>query len=1163
MLSWLFSPRSCADPQDGAASPPAAATPPPATPSGTTAGPAAWAVQATPSSSVQHRLTVTAQAAGPAVQRYNTRPTTRSTSDVGSRTKAQPKLERSANGLLCFRAGLQCIPHCTHPYCGPRGLHRCTKAKLLWWRSYVKSVLTELNKENNLIGAYGQPGQVGKYVIHVTNTTESAELLKKRTEKVKKIALIRKGVKLAQQRMQEHMDEIAGAARIRKGESKRAYMKGRKYELEMGENGRAVKATLGYGYKMPTNPIVNRADAQHREQLHEFGITQSKFLHRHDETGRCEIVEQREPLAGCTVIGVVPNFGEWIVPMLEAEDRLGRLQIDLDDPSTLNRWYDVDVVLGADEFSIGNSIGNAIVQLTCSELFLCGQSRAIPGPIWNGKEHFCVEVYEAYMRELSDMTCEWKAKVQVSDVGWLGMNLRLRILTTDNKLFAALAGALPQSLHTITIIIHQNFKIISCWCTGQMAGSAHMRFWMLCAHENGRGIHIDEADDVAAYSEASLEDKAKEHLNVLHRTAQRIVGSAADGPNKQLGADALRRNLRARQLDASGSKEELVERLNEAEGWHAPTWVDLTDLLNDIEPSALGSMYEAVRKTIGVQSFPVFCADNDVALRTIIKATAELIGEEQKMAYLRVLLELDEYTSPHPLKSRCSAAFLEAVLHSPDNTLDLRKGCSLVSVQFSLAMLHTLRHIGRTFIYQLALGNHRPEMRLSADAVRQIERAVLAAYRSEARPANSHVDFVYCKHVKNAFANVEKTFARCPKSFRTVAHLIALVHTHFSHLSLRHGSIMPFLDKCSNDLAQLAEIHGVVFALPLMGQLLGAWNMNTQYWVGMRLAPFKQVSMAELDGARAPISLRLGSEDVIEQAHRTPKEMLRSKQCTPADLEQVQVRRAEDLRAEASGHGSASVRNVHTFVNVCTCGICIGQCITCGWQQGTSTSAAPAEEFLAERHREEDDDDTRINVSDTAAVASADITLPSTTAPRSPQQTTDRNLSCIVAAVDELSQRAGVGYHFEEQAAHVFGLPALAAEVLCEVFAHQHQRAIKELTDFACDLPVGVFALSVSAEPQPTSMRWEQAAVITVQHQLLFGKRATVTHHTEAPVDGVVDMRVTVAAIAWSQLAAAAPAVVRETVMAVMCRGHIATNERALRRCCLCDVKPMNRCMVG
>ena len=36
-----------------------------------------------------------------------------------------------------------------------------------------------------------------------------------------------------------------------------------------------------------------------------------------------------------------------------------------------------------------------------------------------------------------------------------------------------------------------------------------------------------------------------------------------------------------------------------------------------------------------------------------------------------------------------------------------------------------------------------------------------------------------------------------------------------------------------------------------------------------------------------------------------------------------------------------------------------------------------------QRHREEDDDDTRINVSDTA---SADITLPSTTAPRSPQQ---------------------------------------------------------------------------------------------------------------------------------------------------------------------------------
>jgi hypothetical protein len=50
--------------------------------------------------------------------------------------------------------------------------------------------------------------------------------------------------------------------------------------------------------------------------------------------------------------------------------------------------------------------------------------------------------------------------------------------------------------------------------------------------------------------------------------------------------------------------------------------------------------------------------------------------------------------------------------------------------------------IGRLCIYKLILFNSNPELRLSADVIAEIDKLVLAGYRSSKNPMTSHLNFV-------------------------------------------------------------------------------------------------------------------------------------------------------------------------------------------------------------------------------------------------------------------------------------------------------------------------------------------------------------------------------------------------------------------------------------
>ena len=102
---------------------------------------------------------------------------------------------------------------------------------------------------------------------------------------------------------------------------------------------------------------------------------------------------------------------------------------------------------------------------------------------------------------------------------------------------------------------------------------------------------------------------------------------------------------------------------------------------------------------------------------------------------------------------------------------------------------------------------------------------------------------MYGHHVEAIFRGVETIFERCPEAFKCVARLISMAHVHFGHLPLRPAESANDIfhaDMATNDLTQLATYHGLALTLPLLGQLLGNWRLDSLYWVGFRWAAFLQ-----------------------------------------------------------------------------------------------------------------------------------------------------------------------------------------------------------------------------------------------------------------------------------------------------------------------------------
>jgi hypothetical protein len=262
---------------------------------------------------------------------------------------------------------------------------------------------------------------------------------------------------------------------------------------------------------------------------------------------------------------------------------------------------------------------------------------------------------------------------------------------------------------------------------------------MLLAQSHG--VNIKSANNLQQYVAATFGSQVNERLVVLDLATTAIVEQRARGLNGYKKVDALRAELADRQLDTTGKKADLVARLDAAAAEVPLGWKDLEQILQDLQDKKWTDLYNKIRSDVGVESFAVGLADNGVAMREALAYVRQNFAKEDAAAYLSVLLYLDLQTSDHPLISRCAPEWLEQFLENPESDVFVGGFSLATGPQAGLALFHSLKYIGRLFIYKTIMWNKIPGLRLPGEIVTAVDKAVLRVYGGETR--SSHLNYVY------------------------------------------------------------------------------------------------------------------------------------------------------------------------------------------------------------------------------------------------------------------------------------------------------------------------------------------------------------------------------------------------------------------------------------
>ena len=493
-----------------------------------------------------------------------------------------------------------------------------------------------------------------------------------------------------------------------------------------------------------------------------------------------------------------------------------------------------------------------------------------------------------------------------------------------------------------------------------------------------------------------------------------------------------------------------------------------------------------------------------------IEYVQQNFGKEDAAAYISVLFYLDLQTSEHPIINRCDKTWLDGLLADP-NCSAAAEGFSLFTgPQCGIALFHSLKFIGRLFIYKTVLWNKDRRMRLPADIVAEIDAAVLRIYGGQTR--TSHLNFVYGHHVEWVFRNVAVTFARCPEPWQCIGHMIAALHSHYGHMKPRiSGDTRDIFraDVCSDDLHHLSELFGLTFILPLMGQLIGSWNMATLYHVGMRRAVFMEAEQATaaLEAAAVaatiapaasavataaaptgyatadptwhpPMALSFASDYTVEKGHQVAKAGLKNTSAKIANQRYVMQCKFQQLR-DQSTHGSKGSSNYSgpKCEQADTVGMFACPCVIFGLDRAKPGVAADdlthhdgeLPSFLGGTEQE-DDAEEETDDGDSAAAGPSSL---------KPQEEVISNLRVVVSKVAGLSAHAASKLYWTHLHYHLFGQPVGAVNLLCELAPRAHRGS--SLQDVAgamsSALKPGMYAVSLSLTPR---MDWANCIAIEI-----------------------------------------------------------------------------------
>ena len=1071
-----------------------------------------------------------------------------------------------------------------------------------WWEFYIGECVREVNPEMQLLGSIGRRsdlrGAVGQhkgYAILMQNVTFEKRREVETRGKLAKETWIQIGAFAMARAQQLELRKTAGARMVTSGVSGRGRDKGRKHQqdhankkVRAGKKDAVDKKGRKLGPKLAVDLPSRHAVLQHKADMKKAGVTSGRYIHRNKTTGRCVLVDQKIALDGCKVIGRAPHKEEWIPLLLRSEEKLHRLKVSLRaavSPPLLTKCsvpffvlppfshhsfttqkekaYDIQVVWGGDEMPSGaHPIGNCCLVLVSDEIFKRGTSRPFPAILWNGPEEWALEVYEAVIRD------EWGLKTSFTLSKPFTMNANVRLLSTDNKLNATFHG--------------------------QQKGSANHRTWMLGPAPDGFGLHIRDVNDVSKFKPSSMRGKVDEYLEVLHRTASSMLKSLNLGKYHGMSKDELKEQCKSRTLHRSGNVEVLIGRLEAVDPPQPATLATLAAAVEvDMPEKDIQDRFSVEKSKQGVEWFPCGLADNPRALHDAHAYVSLKFGKgNESAAYFEILLQLDRRVNKkHALLHRCAPdlSLPELLASPPEKAL----GYSLdTGPQGALAIFHTLKYIDRLCIYKLILYNSNPGMRLPPDTIAAIDKLVLAGYRTAANPMQSHLNFVYGHHVEAIFRQVETIFATAPEGMKCVARLIAMTHVHFGHLHMRADGSPDDVyhsDVSSNDCAQMAAYHGLAFTLPLIGQMLGNWRVDSLYWVTLRWAAFLQQALAT-DPDLAPIDLRSASDYTVEQFHQLVKNVLRGTKCGIDDLDRVDRHRFQKFLNEVTGIEGETYKSKQKQTEAYMNGVMACACIVCGLASASDVTASPADtEATAERAHidqvavhmqideelrvaadtaagphlpteEEDDERVRREAADDQELdegvhAAGEGSL-------TPYTTVMVNLQTHTASVKLLTERAGVSLQWTHAHHEIWGQPAVSATAFFEMitrggmrwFGTQPDDNADNVTWAASALKAGRYAIIIT-EALADTENWDEFLLITIE-----GTTATVQLLVAEPTEPKTVLRITVLPSTLKTLQETEPCEAKNAVNRAMGSGNVWTAGKALLVTCICDLRPSLLC---
>ena len=332
---------------------------------------------------------------------------------------------------------------------GMRG--KLMKGDPLWWEHFVSMACQEINPGGLLLGVRdGVPrvsealGEKGFHVLLKDVSTQRRKHARGEFRLAEKRWLHR-GATDAVGAIKRMKTESAGGRMLSGGMSHRAWDKMLRHEKVKTEGGYML-GRLPHGAKAPADQPAAVVNQQHLASMAAKGVSTGQFLHQHRKTGKCMLSDDK-----VSDTSEVVELGQWLngwaEMMLEAEEKTGRLNIDMQNEEQMCKTYVVDMVLGVDEFPSGpHSIGNATMWLVSSALFKKGQGRPTPAATWNGPEEWAIEVIEAIMKHFWKMESRFTIRAKVGTL-WVDLDINVRLFASDNKLFAKV-----RNLNTLFIL---------------------------------------------------------------------------------------------------------------------------------------------------------------------------------------------------------------------------------------------------------------------------------------------------------------------------------------------------------------------------------------------------------------------------------------------------------------------------------------------------------------------------------------------------------------------------------------------------------------------------------------------------------------------------------------------------------------------------------------